>query len=178
MQWKSTPKQYATLPIALHWLSAGAIIALLISGNIASDAPPSQKMGILAIHTIIGGTVGILTILRLLWWWFIDTKPDEPGEMTQLQLAAAKWVHRLLYLLLLVMVISGIRILFLWDLFPVLFGENSLPLAPLENHPPRVIHGIVSKILIALTALHAIAGLYHHFFKRDTVLKRMWFGNS
>ena len=177
MQWKSTPEQYGTLPITLHWLSAVAIIALLISGNIASDAPSSQKMDILAIHTIIGGTVGILTVLRLLWWWIIDTKPNKPGEMNRLQLATAKWVHRLLYLLVLVMVISGIRMLFLWDLFPVLFGDGSLPLPTIENRPPRIIHGIASKILIALTVLHVIAGLYHHFLKQDNTLKRMWFGN-
>ena len=178
MQWKSTPEQYATLPVALHWLSAVAIIALLISGNIASDAPSFQKMDILAIHTIIGGTVGILTVLRLFWWWTIDTKPAEQAGQSPLQLAIAKWVHRLLYLLVLIMVISGIRMLFLWDLFPVLFGDGSLPLPTIENRPPRIIHGIASKILIALTVLHVIAGLYHHFFKHDTTLKRMWFGNS
>ena len=43
---------------------------------------------------------------------------------------------------------------------------------------PRTVHGIVAKLLIALIALHVAAALYHHFVRRDGLLRRMTFGRG
>ncbi|MBM3529390.1 MAG: hypothetical protein FJX62_14970 [Alphaproteobacteria bacterium] len=32
------------------------------------------------------------------------------------------------------------------------------------------------RVLVALLALHVGAALYHHFVRRDGLLRRMWFG--
>ena len=43
-------------------------------------------------------------------------------------------------------------------------------------HPAEDYHGWLVYTLFALVALHALAALWHHFIRRDDVLRRMWPG--
>ncbi|WP_156943326.1 cytochrome b/b6 domain-containing protein [Ensifer sp. WSM1721] len=38
-------------------------------------------------------------------------------------------------------------------------------------------HGFGANLLIGLLAFHAGAALYHHFIRRDGLLRRMWYGS-
>jgi cytochrome b561 len=38
------------------------------------------------------------------------------------------------------------------------------------------VHGTLAYLAVALVLLHVAGALYHHFVRRDQVLKRMWFG--
>jgi cytochrome b561 len=42
--------------------------------------------------------------------------------------------------------------------------------------PMRPVHYVISRLLMALIALHVVAALYHTFILRDGLLRRMWFG--
>jgi cytochrome b561 len=46
----------------------------------------------------------------------------------------------------------------------------------LRTSHPRVVHGWIAKLLMALVALHVVGVVYHQFGLKDRLLSRMWFG--
>lgn len=172
---KSTADRYGSVAIAIHWVTALAIIGLLVSGTVAAGAPAATKQSILPIHAAMGSLVLLLTVLRLAWWALADRHPSAaPGPRAQ-QLAA-RVVHGLLYVSVLVLGISGIATIALSGALPALLGQGSLP--DFSTVLPRLAHGITSKLLLALVAVHIGAALYHQFIRRDRLLARMGLGRA
>jgi cytochrome b561 len=88
---------------------------------------------------------------------------------------ATQAVHVLFYVVMLGMVASGLGMMRLSGAAPMIFGGEAALLPDFWKYPPRLPHGIGARLLLALLALHAGAALYHEFFRRDGLLRRMWF---
>ncbi len=59
----------------------------------------------------------------------------------------------------------------------IVFGGSGDPLpASFEAFSARTVHGLLAWVLGALIAAHVLAALYHHFVRKDGLLKRMWYG--
>jgi cytochrome b561 len=57
------------------------------------------------------------------------------------------------------------------------FQGSGEPLPPsLAVYPTFVAHLFLAWLLVGFLALHALAALYHQFFLRDGLFRRMWFG--
>jgi cytochrome b561 len=84
-------------------------------------------------------------------------------------------VHVLFYIVILGMIASGIGMIALSGAAPMIFGAERTLLPDFWKYPPRLPHGIGARLLLALIVLHAGAALYHHFVRRDGLLRRMWF---
>jgi cytochrome b561 len=72
---------------------------------------------------------------------------------------------------------SGLGIAILSGLSDIVFfgsGEG-LP-ETFDDLLPRIVHGILTKILIATIALHFLATMWHQFIRKENVFSRMWFG--
>jgi cytochrome b561 len=177
MALKSTRDRYGGVAISIHWLSAVLILILIGSGFRAADtADPAAKAAILQLHVPVAAAVLALTILRIVWWFGSDRKPNPIGGSPHWQVRTAQAVHVLLYFVILEMVASGIGMLALSGAAPVIFGGgNGAPLPDFSQYPPRLAHGVGARLLLALLVLHAAAALYHHFVRRDGLLRRMWF---
>ena len=174
---KSSSTAYGTVAVSLHWLTVLLIIALLGSGMLADEtSDPAAKARILTAHAPMGIAVLLLTLARIVWWWRFDTHPEPLAGDPAWQIKAAKAVHGLLYLAILVMAASGIGLFVLSGAGDIIFGGAPGPLPDFGDFAPRLPHGIVAKLLLALFVLHAAAALFHHFVKRDDTLRRMWFG--
>lgn len=171
---KSSPTRYGSVAIAIHWLTALAILGLLTSGLIMEDAPPEQLRGILPVHATVGTTVLALTLFRIGWWLWGDRRPAPLPDQPKLQERVASAVHLLLYAAIIVLAASGIATLALSGAIPALLGGT--PLHSLEDLLPRLTHELVSKLLIGLLVLHIGAALYHQFIRRDRLLGRMGIG--
>ena len=77
MNLKSSATRYGTFPIIIHWLSVFLIFGLLFSGSrAASMTDPVAKAQLLSLHAPIGSFIGLLTLIRIVWWIFIDRKPE------------------------------------------------------------------------------------------------------
>lgn len=161
--------------VVIHWLSALLIVALIGSGfraNGMEDA--AAKAAVLRVHVPIGATILSLTLARIGWWFFVDNKPASV-PMLRWQDRASRAVHFLFYVVILGMAASGIEMVMLSVAGPIIFGGDLVTLPNLFDYPPRRPHGISAHVIIALLILHAGAALYHHLFKRDQLLRYMWF---
>ncbi len=177
MRWKGTPDRYGVVAIAIHWISAVLIVALIISGFRAADTvDAAAKAAVLQFHAAAGIAILALTLARIAWWYFADDKPLPVGGLPPLQGRLAKAVHVIFYVVILGMAASGIGMLVLSGAGAILFGGAPGPLPDFWNYLPRVPHGIGGRLLVALLVLHVGAALYHHFVRRDRLLARMGIG--
>lgn len=176
MLMKSEADRYGAMAVSVHWLSAVLILVLIASGFRAAGAvDPAVKTQLLRIHVSIAIAVLFLTLLRIVWWLAIDRRPDPVTGSPVWQERSARAVHLLFYVVILGMIASGIGMMVLSGAGSIIFGQGGV-LPDFPRYTPRVPHGIGARLLVALLVLHLGAALYHHFFLRDGLLGRMWFG--
>jgi cytochrome b561 len=175
MSLRSTTDRYGGIAIAIHWTSAALIIAALAGGLVmANTAEPAVKQMILPIHATLGSLALLLTLTRIGWWIWGDRRPRPVAGMPPAQEWAARAVHALLYLAVVVLGASGIATLVLSGAIPALL--SGAPLPDFSELPPRLVHGLMGRLLLVLLAAHVGAALYHHFIRRDHLLARMGVG--
>jgi cytochrome b561 len=178
MSWKSSAQRYGGVAIAIHWVTAVAILAQLGLGFAAARAAgPAVQANLLRGHVALGVFVVTLTLIRI-GWWFIDRRPAPLSALAWWQALSERAVRVLLYLLILILGASGIAVLALSGAANVLFFGAAGPLPDFARFPPMAAHIAAATALLALAALHILAALYHHFWRRDHLLARMWTGPS
>ncbi|MCP4880555.1 MAG: cytochrome b [Gammaproteobacteria bacterium] len=168
------PTQYNRIAVLLHWLSAILIFVLLFSGSQLLEPVPNSdpgKIGVLQGHATLGVLTGILVLVRLINLK-MRGKPADASPAGTFRARAASIGHKLLYILVLAVVGSGMGIAQNIDLQAVIAGEAMLP-EYFEHSGARGLHGILTKLL-ALTILgHIVAALHHQFVLKDGLLTRM-----
>ena len=175
MSLKSSPTRYGSVAIALHWLTAIAIVVLLATGLAAANtADAGAELTLLRGHAVMGAVVGVLTVLRIVWWLLIDRRPAPAAGLSQGQVRAARMVHLGLYVAIVIMVSSGVGTLMLSGGPGQLLG--AVPLADFTLVPPFTVHAILSRLLAVLALGHVAAALWHQFVSRDRLLARMGVG--
>ena len=170
MPLKSTPDHYGAMPAAIHWLTALAILFLLVSGQIMEG----PNLGaILPMHMALGLSVGALTLFHIVWFVVFDRHPQPVPGTSRMQHLLARLVHIGLYAAIVVMVASGMGMVALSGAAPQIFGGGVLP--DFRLLPPFGVHGLVSKVLLVLALFHIAAALWHQFFVKDGLIGRMNF---
>jgi cytochrome b561 len=172
---KSSATRYGSVAIAIHWITALLIVALFATGLLAAgQADPMAQLALVRFHVPLGIAILLLTLLRIVWWWFIDRLPDPAPGQPALQERAARLVHLALYVVLVVLATSGIVTLVLSGAMPAIIAGTTLP--AFDELAPRMVHGIASRLMLLLLALHIGAALWHQFVRRDRLLARMGLG--
>jgi cytochrome b561 len=175
MNIRSSPDRYGAIAASIHWVSALAVILMLASGQ-AMDWNRDAVGAVLPIHVSLGLLLGLLTLVRILWWVAFDRQPLPLAGTGRGQAGLAKAVHLALYGAIIVMVASGIAMLALTGAAPQIFSGGALP--QFDQVAPFAAHSLVSKLLLVLVAGHIGAALWHHFVRRDGLIGRMGFGGS
>ncbi len=170
MSLKSSPQRYGRVPVAIHWLSALAVVIMLATG-LTMDSLGEAPGAILPVHVLVGATLALLTVLRIVWWLAIDRQPEAPAGLGPVHAWTARIVHLGLYLSLVVTLASGIATVILTGAAPAIFGGGPLP--EFEAVPPFLAHTVVSRLLLILAVGHIAAALWHQFIRRDRLLARM-----
>ena len=176
MKWKNTADDYGLISIMLHWLSAILIIGLFALGQYMTELDYYDRWYHKApdVHRSLGILFGGMLILRIAWR-LSTPRPVLYGKSWERSLG--KLVHRLFYVLMIAIVISGYLIstakgdpisVFGWFKIPALFhsGKNLQDTA-------GEIHELLSNLTIFLAVLHTSAALRHHFVDKDPTLTRM-----
>lgn len=178
MSLRSSPTRYGSVAIAIHWITAVAILGMLASGlTAANTGDEAVQLTLLRGHAIMGVLIGVLTLLRVVWFLFLDRRPQGAAGLSRLQALAAQVVHYGLYAVILVMVSSGIATLILSGAGAQLTGAAPLPLPDFTLAPPFTLHGLLARGLIVLLVGHIGAALWHQFIRRDRLLARMGLGS-
>lgn len=175
-------ERYTRTAIVLHWLIGIALLAQLAFGWIMVQIPrntPARGF-YLNLHKSTGITLGVLIALRLLWRLW-HRPPPLPGSMARWQQRAARTSHRLLYVLMLLMPVSGYTASNFNPHGISYFGHALAPWGPDLPAVYRVLNGVhvVSAYLLAIViGVHVLAALRHVLLERDGVFARMWPGLS
>ena len=166
-------------PVAktLHWL----VFALLAAQFVVAIAMPEIGRGtvpgtLIDLHMSLGLT--ILAVVAVRWLWRIGHRvPLATADMPSWEQPLARVTHAALYVLLVVNPILGWLNASARDWKITVFGLARLPHLVAPRSPigreAGDVHTFLAWTLLALVGLHAAAALYHHFGRRDGVLKRM-----
>jgi|SRR5579871_2214218 len=185
---RNTIERYGTVAIALHWTIALLIAANLSIGfyfaNVMDEHDPGM-FGLVQIHKSIGLTVLALSVLRLAWR-LMNPVPSLPTDFGLHMRIIARGTHYLFYFLIVAVPLLGWLMVSASPLgaptsFFGLFNWPNLPffsaLTRTDKHQYHELlssaHAVFAYTAFGLMLLHAGAALWHHFVRRDTILKRM-----
>ncbi len=170
--------RYHPLLVAVHWALAILIIAdLAIGSQVLVHIPNDAAMKIDGLRAHMSG--GIVILALMLVRVAVRLRASAPAKATagNAVLDRLAWIsHRALYVAVFGMIASGLAMALAAHLAEIVFqGHGQLP-DSFWIYPPRAIHFFFSRLLMALIGLHFAGALYHTFFRRDRLLRRMWFG--
>jgi len=174
---RNTSSSYGLISKIFHWSISLLIISMLIVGfTMTSMENSPDKWELYSMHKATGIVVLSLVSLRFLWR-LSNARLDLPTDLPLWQKVASRLTHYLLYVFMFLMPISGALMCILkgkeinvFSLFTIpALAEKNIPLAHFFNN----IHGISAVVFAGLISLHIIAGLYHHFIRKDNILTRM-----
>jgi cytochrome b561 len=171
------PQGYTPTAKSLHWL----VVALLIvqfavawtMPHIGRDTRPDTLIN---LHFSIGVLIVVLAVIRL-GWKLTHQEPPPLAGIPPWQVASARVVHWLLYVLLFAVPILG-WLNASWRGFPVaMFGLELPKLIATRADGWRWtgdVHVLLANYgILGLVGLHVAAALYHRVVRNDRVLQRM-----
>jgi len=174
---RNSAADWGSVARTLHWLLAILIVLQLGLGTLAENADLSpRKLDLFVWHKSIGLTVLLLVLLRI-GWRLTNPTPVPSAQTAPVVAAAGKLGHASLYVLMLVVPLSGwwvsdtSRIPFraFWHVpVPDLLSADRAASQLAER-----IHGGSTKLLLLLIVVHILAALWHHYRLRDDTLSRM-----
>lgn len=168
---------YNGIAKTFHWLVFVLMSGAFVVGFYMGDLPLSPtKLQLVSWHKWCGVTIFFLVLLRLTWR-LMNPPPLQTATMPQWQVQASEIVHRLLYLLMLAMPLSGWLMSSAKGVPTVWLGLIQLPDLLEKNKPLgkalEEVHETIGYMILTLVTLHVLAALKHHFIDRDNVLARM-----
>ena len=193
-----TSNQYTKTAKILHWLIALGIFGMFALGWFMSDIPKeaakqsvfdifdlgifhwtsaeevSPRSFYFNVHKSFGVTIFALIIIRILWR-LTHTPPALLASYKAIERKLANGAHRLLYLLMLILPLSGV-IMAVYSKYGIKwFGIDFIK--GLDNNPMREIfksaHEIIGLVMIAIIVIHILGALKHQFIDKDETMDRI-----
>ncbi len=168
--------QYNIVSRVIHWISAIVIFAMFAVGLWMVDLSYYSSWYKTAPHwhKSVGLLLAAVTIFRL-FWKIVTTSPGLKGSA--LEKVVASIVHKLIYLNLFTIFVSGYLIstedgrgidVFNWFMIPAVGAlfEGQADLA-------GTVHFYAAWVLIITAVIHAMAAFKHHFINKDNTLRKM-----
>ncbi len=167
---------YDAIAKTLHWLIALIVLSVLVLAWQLDDMEDAERVEMIKIHSGLGLSVLILMVLRLLWR-LGHPPPAPPATMARWQRHAAVSVHRAFYLLLILQPVLGMLLAGSVDYSVVPFGWFELS-SWLSDDPDRAdwllaLHAWNANLIALLVLVHIGAALWHQYYEKDNLLKRM-----
>ena len=180
-------RRYSASARWFHWLTALLMFAIIPLGWMFAEFKtepdgkfhayfPGTPAGYASVHKTLGLLVLALVVVRLIYR-LANRPPALPGRVSMFEAVLAHATHWMLYVVLLVMPISG-YIMSSGGNHPIsIFGLFDFPKLPGISKPVEksaaVVHLTVQFAVYALVALHVAAVCWHLFVRRDDLLGRM-----
>ena len=181
MMWKNSASCYGIIARTLHWLMAVLLVGLFALGWYMTELTyydPWYKDSF-DLHKSFGLLAFILAFARLAWVLH-DRPPALLKSMKDWEVLAAKSTHHMLYVLMVLIPISGYLISTADGHAIEVFGLFELPaIFPVVDNMEELagqVHYYLAFGTAFLVLGHIGAALKHHFINRDRTLGRMFGG--
>ncbi len=177
-RWRNTPDSWGLLAIILHWLVALTVIGLFFLGLWMTGLDyydPWYRQGP-DIHRSLGILLFFALLLRIVWR-LMETSPEPHPNHKGWEIRGARIAHLLLYLIPILVVISGYLTssadgravsVFNWFEVPAVFTGLDK-----QEEIMGEIHELLAWGLMAVAAIHAAGAVKHHIIDKDSTLTRM-----
>jgi cytochrome b561 len=173
----SPSERYSRTAVALHWIIALFIFAMIALGYYMTGIPRGtpERAFFFNLHKSLGLLAAALILLRLAWR-ASHPAPSLPQRMPAWQVRVARWSHGLLYACMLLQPLTG-YISSSFNKYGIKFFGIGLPNWGWEDKQLRELftsfHHAIAVALIVLISVHILAALKHRFIDRDRVFQRM-----
>lgn len=172
------PLQYASYQKVLHWLIFLLVVAtylLTYAEGLFPRGDPGRAT-VWWLHISFGLSLFALVILRV-GARFSRGAPGLPPSMNAMEKILAHATHFVLYALLLAIPCLGILLTWYRGDALSFFGLFTIPSPVVPDRPTasfiKEMHDLCANGILILAGLHAAAALWHHYIRKDDVLKRM-----
>jgi cytochrome b561 len=159
-----------------HWITALLVIASFAIAWIRKDIEALEFRAFwLDVHRTIGFVILALTVARLAWRLMVGPL-SQRAELPPALWLASRTTHSLIYACLIAMPLLG------WAQSSARarhFNLFGVPMPALVRRNPDLAdslgwwHEQIGWVLFTLIFLHTAAALYHHYFRRDDVVRAM-----
>lgn len=175
---RNTDRAFGAVSRLIHWLTAAGVIGMLLLGSyIARMEVGLSNLWLFGLHKSIGLVLLALLAVRLVWHR-LSPPPPPLEDGIPWHGVLARWTHRTLYALLLLVPLTGWIASAASGLDVVLFETWTLPrIAPVSERWETAFfaaHGVLTKALGGLVVLHFLGALR----RRDGTLRRMLTGRA
>jgi cytochrome b561 len=178
MTLKNTPQKFGSLTKLLHWTIFILFMVqyFLVYRREYFPKGSPEKLQYILLHKSFGVCLFVLAFVMLLWR-HAGTRPALSSQ-SKAELLLAKTTHFLLYVCMLAFPLTGIAMSMFGGKGVAVFGF-ALPNPVQKNEALGGIfynsHVWISYLVMGLVGLHVLGALYHHFYRKDNVLRRMAF---
>ena len=179
MSGETLPERWGGLPIALHWLNALIIAALIVIGwrMVHGGMDAAATFDAYQLHKSLGFLALALTVARLATRMSFASPPQPLAPRWERRLAS--FTQGALIVLTIGASLAGWLVVSA-SLLPIPTRVFNLFVIPNIARPDAALfgwatlaHEVAAWTIAGLVALHAAGALKHHFVDRDDVLKRM-----
>jgi cytochrome b561 len=173
---RNTTNNFGLISRLLHWSMAFGVIFMLALGNRIADMKPDlSTLYLYGVHKTLGVAILAMAVLRLVWHRF-SPPPHPIGPLTSWGTWAARAAHALIYVLLIIIPLSGWFASSATGLDVMIFDRWALPaIAPVSELWEKrgfVVHGILNKVLFGLILVHMLGAMKREI-DGDGTLTRM-----
>jgi cytochrome b561 len=171
-------KGYGTVARLLHWAIALLLLLQIPAGIAMVSEPLTAWTAPVYIFHKGSGAVLLVLVLGRAAWRLTHRPPAFPDYMPALEQRIANATHVAIYVVLVVMVVSG-YVHVIGGGYPIEMLD-AIGIPPLIPNVPRLasavlpVHQFGAFVLVALVAVHVAAVMRHHMIERNPVLRRMW----
>lgn len=177
MSLRDTTTQFGLVTRGLHWLLTLMIVGMLGLGWYMTDLPKHDPLRheLMNLHKATGVIVLGLVVIFVLWRLF-NPRPSN-ADLPAWQRILARDTHLGIYAAIVVQPLSGLFMTTASGHPPSVYGWFVFPqFLPKDKGLAKALvtlHLWLPYLIAVLIGLHILASLYHHFVRRDNVLKRM-----
>ena len=160
-----------------HWTIAALLLVQIPLAWYMIELPLGpDKLGKYVLHKSMGMLLFTLAVSRLVWA-LISQRPALPASIPRWEKLVAKLSQALLYILVILMPVTGWLMSSAANVPVVIFGLIRLPnlVEPDKTFMEGMqsAHEIQSILLLILIGGHLLAALKHHFLSRNDILRSM-----
>jgi len=177
------PTVFSETQKSLHWLIFLLVVGLYGITYVEAFFPRGDpgRDTVWWLHISFGLLLAAFVVWRIATRLTVGM-PGMPAEMSRLERGLAVAAHGTLYVLLVVLPVLGIALTWLRGDALTFFGLFTIP-APIaaDKEIARTVkdlHELAANLILIVAGLHAVAALWHHYVRRDDVLRRMLPGGS